>query len=189
MPGEEGLFFDWYSLIQNTAGIEQGDFLDNFPIPIPPIESYDEVINEEGEKNIPINIQLFNFIVMTQSCDFQKMQDIESVILCPRVDFQVAFDGKSKTDKKSCWVRLTQGRIINIHLINKCEITNYDFDYQTVNLRDIYSVPYGYVKKVASNIPNRVRLLSPYKEHLSQAFARQFMRVGLPLDLPRDYPY
>ncbi len=34
----------------------------------------------------------------------------------------------------------------------------------------------------------RLRLLPPYREHLSQSFARQFMRVGLPIDLPREYP-
>jgi len=28
-----------------------------------------------------------------------------------------------------------------------------------------------------------LRLLSPYKEHLSQSFARFFMRVGLPIDI------
>jgi hypothetical protein len=30
------------------------------------------------------------------------------------------------------------------------------------------------------------RLLPPYREHLSQSFARYFMRVGLPVDIPKD---
>jgi hypothetical protein len=30
------------------------------------------------------------------------------------------------------------------------------------------------------------RLLPPYREHLSQSFARYFMRVGLPVDIPRE---
>jgi hypothetical protein len=29
-----------------------------------------------------------------------------------------------------------------------------------------------------------VRLLPPYREHLAQAFARFFIRVGLPVDVP-----
>jgi hypothetical protein len=33
---------------------------------------------------------------------------------------------------------------------------------------------------------DRLRLLPPYREHLSQAFARYFMRVGLPQDIPRS---
>lgn len=32
--------------------------------------------------------------------------------------------------------------------------------------------------------PKRLRLLPPYREHLAQAFARSFMRVGLPIDIP-----
>ena len=32
----------------------------------------------------------------------------------------------------------------------------------------------------------RKRLLPPYREHLSQSFARYFMRVGLPTDIPAD---
>lgn len=31
---------------------------------------------------------------------------------------------------------------------------------------------------------SRLRLLPPYREHLAQAFARSFMRVGLPIDIP-----
>ena len=30
----------------------------------------------------------------------------------------------------------------------------------------------------------KVRILPPYREHLAQAFARFFMRVGLPVDVP-----
>jgi len=31
---------------------------------------------------------------------------------------------------------------------------------------------------------NRLRLLPPDREHLAQAFARFFMRAGLPIDIP-----
>jgi len=33
----------------------------------------------------------------------------------------------------------------------------------------------------------RLRLRPPYREHLSQAFARFFMRVGLPTDIKRTW--
>ena len=36
----------------------------------------------------------------------------------------------------------------------------------------------------ASEFAVRWRLMSPYLEHLSQAFARFFMRVGLPSSIP-----
>jgi len=36
----------------------------------------------------------------------------------------------------------------------------------------------------AEALENRPRLLSPYVEHFSQSFARFFMRVGLPSQIP-----
>jgi len=34
---------------------------------------------------------------------------------------------------------------------------------------------------------SRFRLLPPYREHLSQAFARFFMRVGLPIPIEKNW--
>ncbi len=40
------------------------------------------------------------------------------------------------------------------------------------------------LKDLAVRRSPRPRLLPPYREHLAQAFARFFMRVGLPVDIP-----
>ena len=53
-----------------------------------------------------------------------------------------------------------------------------------VDFREIQTLPYEYVLKHASNLNDRWRLKSPYLEHFSQAFARLFMRVGLPSAIP-----
>jgi hypothetical protein len=45
-----------------------------------------------------------------------------------------------------------------------------------------WSGPYAHVEKLG----NRLRLCPPYREHLAQAFARFFMRVGLPSDIPEE---
>jgi len=47
----------------------------------------------------------------------------------------------------------------------------------------VFSLPVRFVRKKAAD-GRRLRLLPPYREHLSQAFARFFMRVGLPVDIP-----
>lgn len=181
--------YDWYRLASSDEMLEQGDFLFNFPIPIPPPEIYDALEEDAEEINLEFDIKRFNLVVMTQSCDFQKMEDSESVILCPCEDFLVATENDVESAKKDKWAKLIRGQVIQAHLVNKCEIEHHEFDYQVINLRDIYNVPYGYVKEIASKIEQRVRLLPPYKEHLAQAFAKQFMRVGLPIDISREYPY
>jgi hypothetical protein len=73
--------------------------------------------------------------------------------------------------------------------LSKCEIEGYEFEYQVVDLTKIFSITYGYVRKFIADNDSRIRLLPPYREHLAQSFARRFMRVGLPIDLPPNYPY
>jgi hypothetical protein len=48
----------------------------------------------------------------------------------------------------------------------------------------VYSVPRGFLESLLNQrMQSRLRLLPPYREHLSQAFARFFMRVGLPVPI------
>lgn len=46
----------------------------------------------------------------------------------------------------------------------------------------IFVLPKPVVEAVARSAGPRLRLRSPYREYIAQAFARYFMRVGLPLD-------
>ena len=47
------------------------------------------------------------------------------------------------------------------------------------------SVHFDTLATIAQENDSHLTLLSPYKEHLAQAFARFFMRVGLPADIPK----
>jgi hypothetical protein len=40
------------------------------------------------------------------------------------------------------------------------------------------------MEQMAKSKGNRIRLLSPYKEHLAQAFAFLYTRVALPVPIP-----
>jgi hypothetical protein len=73
----------------------------------------------------------------------------------------------------------------NYHLLNKCDMLNESNDYLVVDFRSVFSVPYSFLKEFSKKQTTRIRLMSPYREHLSQAFARFFMRVGLPTDIPQ----
>jgi hypothetical protein len=53
-----------------------------------------------------------------------------------------------------------------------------------VDFREIYSLPFDYLAERTNLLGRRWRLRSPYLEHFSQAFARFFMRVGLPSTIP-----
>ena len=57
-----------------------------------------------------------------------------------------------------------------------------DFMPQEVGAKRI-SVPVEVARSIAEDIEIRLRLCPPYREHLSQAFARYFMRVGLSINI------
>ena len=67
------------------------------------------------------------------------------------------------------------------HLLNEKPDTGLPFS--VVDFHRIYSAPKPYLLELARSQNPRIRLRPPYREHLSQAFARYFMRVGLPADI------
>ncbi|MCS6860043.1 MAG: hypothetical protein NZT92_06970 [Abditibacteriales bacterium] len=57
-------------------------------------------------------------------------------------------------------------------------------EIRVVDFRRVYTLPKAFVRNFAAAQGKRLRPLPPYREHLAQAFARFFMRVGLPVDIP-----
>jgi len=177
--------FDWYQIVEGEE-FEQGDLIDDLPILIHP-DTVPTRITETQNKDFKLTIEaksilIFNVIVMTQSCDFNKLNDTDLVTLCPRYNYSDLYD-------KGRWIPLVEGRVVNSHLLNKCELGKFVFEYQVVDLTNIFCVPLSFLKRASHERGKRVRLLPPYREQLGQAFAKRFMRVGLPIDLPREYPY
>lgn len=74
--------------------------------------------------------------------------------------------------------RLTQG-----DLILNCPLIAWKAELLQVP-HYVYSVPRSFLESLLKQrMQSRLRLLPPYREHLSQAFARFFMRVGLPVPI------
>ena len=59
-----------------------------------------------------------------------------------------------------------------------------EWDFTLVDFSRVFTVDAGLVRELAGSQGPRLRLNPPYREHLAQAFARFFMRVGLPVDIP-----
>ena len=78
---------------------------------------------------------------------------------------------------------LQQGNLPAYHVLSECTLPTAEREVSIVDFRRIYPLPIDFVRRHAASAP-RMRLLPPYRKHLSQAFARYFMRVGLPVDIP-----
>jgi hypothetical protein len=122
---------------------------------------------------------------MSQSCDLALRPNgkpkIEQVILCPvheksEVDEQGGFSAQR-------WEDARKGKLPRYHLLNHCELTDHKSDCRLIDLGNVFSLPFTLISQVAKERGDRIRLNSPYREHMSQAFARFFMRVGLPVDI------
>lgn len=177
--------FKWYRVIKDFS-LEQGDILKSFPVLV-------QIDDPSEESGIGVDALTYNVIVMTQSCDFQKADgkpDEEAIInVCPIFDYKEYIKENPKLGGPDAWGKLRKGHLIQYHLLHRSDIEEVDFEYQIVDLSKIYSAPLSFVQKVARSQGEYVRLMPPYREHLAQSFARRFMRVGLPLDLPNKYPY
>jgi len=175
-------FYPWYTV---TCGsdLEQGDILLDCPVFEIPIDYEDE------DKGVDVVVNYQNAIIMTQSCDLAVRDNgqskVDSVLLCPIYFKEYFLESKDKTfGKNNGWENVRKGNSPGFHILNKCDIENHRLDFMLVDLRRAYSLKIELVRKVAESQGERIRLLPPYREQLSQAFARFFMRVGLPLDLP-----
>ena len=75
---------------------------------------------------------------------------------------------------------MRKGRVEGLHLLASAEQPDNNRASLVVDFGHIVSVPFAYLATHADSLGEHWRLDSPFLEHFSQAFARFFMRVGLP---------
>lgn len=178
--------YPWYETLTATNEILQGDFIPQCPLIVPP-ETLE--INPEAatiQFNESVTIKTLNTVVVSQSCDLQN-DKIEIVLVCPYYsleDFIASLQPSDQTAKGRDRVikGLKQGNLPSYHLLNRDTDSGMQ-DFCVVDFKNVYGVNFQFLKTYVENFGGRLRLLPPYREHLSQAFARFFMRVGLPHDI------
>lgn len=180
-------WYDWLPAAHLT--LEQGDIIQNCPIVRPPAS-----LEPEGEYEF--DVEEFDVVIMSQSCDLTHDGKITNVLVCPYYTFQQYAAEKARNSGSvltakaaiACYEELRKGQQPNFHLLEQPGIPFQTEDYLVVDFRNVYAVHVLFLQQYIAALPPRPRLLAPYREHLSQAFARFFMRVGLPQDLPRLTP-
>jgi hypothetical protein len=176
--------YPWYETLQYSGEIRQGDFIPNCPIILPPnnfnIEKGQLLTDQE------LVVKALDAVVVSQSCDLEN-DKIEIVLVCPFYSIDYFFESLPESDRvgkgrEKILKALKQGNLPSYHLLNRDE-TNSIVNFPIVDFRNVYGVNFEYLKTYVPTLAKRQRLLPPYREHLSQAFARFFMRVGLPNDI------
>lgn len=171
--------YPWYSLVENAEDIQQGDFIQDCPLVVPPSDF-------SNLEDIEFEVNTIDSIILSQSCDLVNGKT-EIVLVCPYYSLKTFIDylpaEQNKKSKEKTIGDMRKGHLPSYHLLNKAEDVLNLNDYQVVDFRNVYGIKLEALKQHILKLRTRHRLLPPYREHLSQAFARYFMRVGLPQDL------
>lgn len=132
-------------------------------------------------------VERIDGIVVTQTCDLDNVK-IRTVLLARVVswrDFAAAqFAAGNRAVKSSASIaNLIRGDIPPLTLLHE-RIEVPALPWSVCDFRELSTVDRAHLDHFTTQPGSRqkLRLRSPYREHFAQAFARFFLRVGLPHD-------
>ncbi|HWG45186.1 MAG TPA: hypothetical protein VN688_20650 [Gemmataceae bacterium] len=172
---------DWFEVTEGTD-LLQGDILPNCPLFVP-----------DGELTWPLpehsrlglRADLVDLIILTQSCDLANNKVAEvllaRVVAWPDVVRDEVRRGNEAIKSSRFRKQLVEGSVPALSLLHK-RASEPRLDWSVVAFQRLSTLPKIFLGEFAATLGPRLRLRSPYREHLAQAFARYFMRVGLPHD-------
>jgi len=172
---------DWWTATSGP-GHEQGDLLRDFPVAH--VESV-EVSGAAAE--VRSRVEFIDGIIVTQTCDLEnaKIANILLARVTTWADFAAAQFAAGNTAVKSSGFRrnLIRGDIPPLMLLH-ARASQPALDWSVVDFRELHVVDRDRVDEFVGQRGSRrrLRMVPPYKEHFAQAFARFYMRVGLPHD-------
>ena len=184
---------NWYSRVEAQTPLTQGDLISDCPVIAWAAGPLNLSGSEEGEvlKAATTAVRA-DVVVMTQACDLEYNK-VDNVIMCPHIsvsEYRKAWEEEMKrlkqTPTKKAWGRFCEdirdGYIWNLSILNTGESGDLKTEHRVVDFHDVYTIPRSFRESLLKQRGRpRLRLNPPYREHLSQAFARFFMRVGLPV--------
>ena len=185
----------WYKEAAPTVKITQGDLISDCPVMgwKPEPIAFQAGNEREAFKGAFQTIRA-SVVVMNQACDLEN-DKVRDVILCPHQglsEFKLAWEKEKRSKGENptikAWVSfcndMKDGYCWNLSLLNEGSTDTLNIEHRVVSFNDVYTIPRTFLESLLVQIGKpRLQLQPPYREHLSQAFARFFMRVGLPVGI------
>lgn len=171
----------WYELA--TDHIQQGDFVSDLRIyaqdnPRGEADAEGFITAEGRVETIPLSV------IMSQSCDLLLDRGDTHAVLCPVLSVESLVAQYDRQRVGDWWEQARKGNAVNYHPLASCTLPTRERGEALVDFRRIFEVELGPLVAWAESNRPIVRLNSPYREKLAQAFARKIMRIGLPLEVP-----
>lgn len=189
----------WYEVADAGVDLTQGDIILNCPI----VRWASTDFNAETQSDIQslkslVEAAEVDVVVMTQGCDLENRK-VENIILCPHFsldqyqkDWEETMKNLNQNPTKKAWGKycddIKNGYLWNLSMLNEGKIGELSLTHRIVDFHEVYTLPRTFLESwLQSKDQSRLRLRPPYREHLSQAFARFFMRVGLPTGISKTW--
>lgn len=169
----------WYDVV-NGSTLEQCDLLPGCRVPIA-----SEVAPDTEGADFALDVKTVDLIVLTQSCDLAHGK-VKEVLLGRVYSWNSVVEtevkrGNQSIKGKQTRENLQRGAIPNLCLLHR-RVDAPVLEWSVVDFHSLYTLSVAALTSHVGRLGPRLRLRSPYREHVAQAFARYFMRVGLPLD-------
>ncbi len=162
----------WWTTPENDS-LAQGELLRDCMIPT--VDSGPE----EG-KRPTIRYNKADCIIITQSCDLEN-KNLEDVILCLCQPIDELRTIAEKYNDKGHLEKIRKGEVFANCMLQPIDPEDGSEKSLIVDFKAIISLSQKMIRDhLSKSGHNRTCLNSPYTEHLSQAFAKFFMRVALP---------
>jgi hypothetical protein len=190
----------WYEVVAPGTALTQGDLVFDCPLLTWSARRFSETPAAPDPEILKEGITAFtaDVVVMTQACDLEHGK-VRNVVLCPhdplslfRKTWEEGMKASGHNPTEKAW-RKTCDDVANGYVWNHCFLNSFDgsvprLELRIVDFNEIFTLPREFLEGFLSRLNTpRLRLLPPYREHLSQAFARFFMRVGLPQSLAKTW--
>jgi len=171
---------EWYEVTSGSK-LMQGDVIRNCPIikptaPWPYPNPLEEAVEVEAE--------IFDLLVVSQSCDLENNK-VDAVLVAEIIDYRALVEVEkkrgneivaSKNFRKAC----VDGNVPGYALLHERGDAP-EMSWSLVDFYSLHAIPKPFLERHAESVGMRLRMCSPYREHIAQSFAKFFMRVGLPL--------
>jgi hypothetical protein len=175
----------WYTAVTGT-GVEQGELIPDLPAPVTGGVEF-----QDGRPTrVSTRLEVVDALVLTQTCDLTQ-DKVKEVVVCAVASWEALVEaelarGNTAVAGSAFIEKLIEGAIPSLSVLHR-RAARPELPWSVANFRRLYTIDRAYLDQVlvARRTARRLRLRSPYREHLAQAFARYFMRVGLPHDAAR----
>lgn len=190
----------WYRKASADELLTQGDII--FSCPVLGWQSELLLDFSSGQEVLPVGAILkaerVHVIVMTQACDLEHAK-VRNVVLCPlyplktyKTAWETAQRGHGQNPTVKSWKRycddICEGAVWNLSMLGSEELGDLTIEHSVVDFHEVFTLPRQVLESLLkARNQARPQLLPPYREHLSQSFARFFMRVGLPVPVTKAW--